>query len=41
MAAAYVARGGQPFPELMEPPDLTGGSLLEVAEALSRLPGAG
>lgn len=41
MGAAYVARGGQPFPDVMEPPDLQGATLVEVAEALAALPEAG
>ena len=41
MGAAYVARGGQPFPDVMEPPDLIGATLVEVAEALAALPEAG
>ena len=34
LRAGYVARGGAPYPAAMEPPEVKGGSLVEVVERL-------
>jgi 2-haloacid dehalogenase len=41
LATVYVARCGEPFPAIMDPPDVSGPTLVEVARALAALPPGG